>query len=185
VTPPGTDPPEAWLRGPVAGVDAYLIPAAHGLIQVKEDLARVTAGLTKEQLWARPGGAASIGFHLRHVAGSIDRLLAYARGETLSAAQREAAAAEKQADPALDLERLVAGAAAAVEKALAQMKATPREALLEPRRVGRAGLPSTVLGLLFHLAEHAQRHTGQVIATAKAVRGPALNATEAPPAPRG
>jgi uncharacterized damage-inducible protein DinB len=177
--------PEAWLRGPVEGVDPYLMPAAHGLVQVREDLARVTAGLTAEELWARPGGAASVGFHLRHVAGSIDRLLAYARGEALTAAQREAAAAEKNPDPSLTVDRLVAGAAEAVERALAQMRKTPRGALLEARSVGRAGLPSTVLGLLFHVAEHAQRHTGQVIATAKAVRGPALSEGGAPPARRG
>ena len=166
--------PEAWLRGPVAGIDPYLLPAAHGLIQVREDLARAAAGLTREQLWARPGGAASVGFHVRHVAGSIERLLAYARGESLTEAQREAARAEKEPDPTVDGERLVAGAAESIERALAQMRATPREALLEPRSVGRAALPSTVLGLLFHLAEHAQRHTGQVIATAKAVRGTGL-----------
>jgi len=178
------DKPEAWLRGPVEGIDPYVAPAAHGLIQVREDLARVAAGLTPEQLWARPGGAASVGFHLRHVAGSIDRMLAYARGEALTPAQREAAAAEKNPDPDLGVDRLVAGAAEAVERALAQMRATPREALLEPRGVGRAALPSTVLGLLFHVAEHAQRHTGQVIATAKAVRGAGLNEA-APPASRG
>jgi uncharacterized damage-inducible protein DinB len=185
VTAPGSEQPEPWLRGPVEGIDPYLVPAAHGLMQVREDLARVAAGLTPEQLWARPGGAASVGFHLRHVTGSIDRLLAYARGEALTPAQREAAAAEKNPDAALGVDGLVAGAAEAVERALAQMRATPREALLQPRGVGRAALPSTVLGLLFHLAEHAQRHTGQVIATAKAVRGSGLSETPAPPASRG
>jgi uncharacterized damage-inducible protein DinB len=185
VTAPGGDKPEAWLRGPVEGIDPYLVPAAHGLIQVREDLGRVAAGLTPEQLWARPGGAASVGFHLRHVAGSIDRLLAYARGEALTPAQREAAAAEKNPDPALGVDRLVADAAEAVDRALAQMRATPRETLLESRGVGRAGLPSTVLGLLFHLAEHAQRHTGQVIATTKVVRGVGLSETAVPPANRG
>ena len=58
----------------------------------------------------------------------------------------------------------------AIEQALVQIRATSRESLLDARPVGRAGLPSTVLGLLFHVAEHTQRHTGQVIATAKAVR---------------
>lgn len=169
---PAAPPPEPWLRGAIPGVDPYLMPAAHALVQVREDLPRAAAGLTRDQLWARPGGAASVGFHLRHIPGSIDRLLAYARGETLTPAQRDAAAAEKDADPSLDVDRLGAGIAEAVERALTQMRATPREALLQPRAVGRAGLPSTVLGLLFHLAEHAQRHTGQAIATAKAVRGP-------------
>jgi uncharacterized damage-inducible protein DinB len=163
--------PEAWLNGPVPGVDPYLMPVAHALLQSKEDLAQAAHGLTAEQLWARPGNAASIGFHLRHVAGSIDRLLAYARGEALTEEQRKAAGAESVAGPEHDPAPLVAGAAAAIEIALAQVRATPRETLLEPRPVGRGRLPSTVLGLLFHVAEHTQRHTGQVIATAKVVRG--------------
>ncbi len=162
--------PEPWLNGPVAGVDPYLIPAAHALLQSREDLANAVAGLTTAQLWARPGGAASVGFHLRHVAGSIDRLLAYARGEALTEAQRRSAAAEGAEGTDPEPGPLMAAAAAAIDIALAQIKATPRAALLEPRGVGRAQLPSTVLGLLFHVAEHTQRHTGQVIATTKAVR---------------
>ena len=86
--------PEAWLRGPLPDVDPYLMPAAHALVQSGEDLARAVEGLGAEQLWARPGGAASVGFHLRHIPGSIDRLLTYARGEALSDAQRAAAKAE-------------------------------------------------------------------------------------------
>jgi hypothetical protein len=107
------------------------------------------------------------------MAGSIDRLLAYARGEGLTLEQRAAARAEPE-DSSADAAALVAGVRSAVQKALAQIRATPRESLLEPRPVGRAALPSTVLGLLFHLAEHAQRHVGQAIATAKVVRSAAL-----------
>jgi uncharacterized damage-inducible protein DinB len=162
---------EAWLGGPVPGVDPYLMPVAHALLQSRTDLAQATEGLTANQLWARPGGAASIGFHLRHVAGSIDRLLTYARGQALSDAQRSAAAAEGAVGPEDDVAPLVAAMSAAIEAALAQLRETPRATLLEPRAVGRAQLPSTVLGLLFHVAEHTQRHTGQVIATAKVVRG--------------
>ena len=162
--------PEAWLRGPVAGIPPHLMPAAHALLQCREELAAAATGLTKAQLWARPGGAASIGFHLRHVAGSLDRLLTYARGEALTDGQRRAAGTE--ATPGEDGEpsALLAGVSAAVDAALAQLRATEVATLLEPRGVGRAALPSTVLGLLFHAAEHAQRHTGQVIATAKVVR---------------
>lgn len=162
--------PEAWLRGPLPDVDPYLMPAAHALVQAGEDLARAVDGLTAEELWARPGGAASVGFHLRHVPGSIDRLLTYARGESLSDAQRKDAKAEGAPGPEPHPGPLLAAARNAIEQGLAQMRATPRETLLDPRAVGRAGLPSTVLGLLFHVAEHTQRHTGQVIATAKVVR---------------
>lgn len=167
---PTAAPTEAWLRGPVEGIDAFLMPAAHALIQAGEDLRRATAGLSDEVLHARPGRAASLAFHLRHVAGSIDRLLAYARGEALTADQRQAAAAESEDSGSPALEAMLAGVDASVESALAQMRATPRAALLDARPVGRKGLPSTVIGLLFHLAEHAQRHTGQAIATARIVR---------------
>jgi len=162
--------PEPWLRGPLADVDPYLMPAAHALTHAGEDLERAVADVPPHALWTRPGGAASVGFHLRHIAGSIDRLLAYARGEGLSEAQRAAARAEEQPGGPDDAPALLAGTQAAIAGALAQIRSTPRATLLDPRAVGRAQLPSTVLGLLFHVAEHTQRHTGQLIATARAVR---------------
>jgi uncharacterized damage-inducible protein DinB len=161
--------PEPWLRGPLPGVDPYLMPAAHALTHAGEDLARAVADLPPQALWTRPGGAASVGFHLRHIAGSIDRLLAYARGEALTDDQRAAARAETEPSDA-DAAALLSEAHAAIAAALAQIRGTPRETLLAARAVGRAGLPSTVLGLLFHVGEHTQRHTGQLIATARAVR---------------
>src|SRR5207244_7879592 len=72
--------PEAWLRGPIPGIDPLLMPAAHALVQASEDVARAASGLALAELWAKPGGAASIGFHLKHICGSLDRLLTYARG---------------------------------------------------------------------------------------------------------
>jgi uncharacterized damage-inducible protein DinB len=163
-------PTEAWLRGPVRGVDPYLMPAAHALVQCREELTAAVQGLTGEQLRARPGGAASVAFHLRHVAGSLERLLTYARGEALSEEQRRAAAAEGTPGDDAGPEALLARLDAAIEAALAQIRGTDRATLLDARPVGRAALPSNVLGLVFHAAEHAQRHAGQAIATAKVVR---------------
>jgi uncharacterized damage-inducible protein DinB len=165
--------PEAWLRGPLPGVDPFLMPAAHALTQCREDVAGAVAGLSTAQLWQRPGGAASLAFHLRHIAGSLDRLLTYARGEVLSDAQRAAARREKEEQGDQDARSLLDEVGSAVDAALAQLRATPRETLLEARPVGRAGTPSNVLGLLVHAAEHAQRHAGQVITTAKVLRGQA------------
>jgi uncharacterized damage-inducible protein DinB len=164
--------PEAWLRGPIDGVHPHLLPAAHALVQAAEDLERAASPLTAAELWVRPGGAASVGFHLRHVAGSLDRLLTYARGEGLSEEQRRVLEREAEAgEPAAEAAELIEQATAAVEKALEQMRNTLGEELLEPRGVGSKQLPSNVLGLLFHAAEHAQRHAGQVITTARIVRG--------------
>jgi uncharacterized damage-inducible protein DinB len=162
--------PEAWLGGAVSDVDGYLQPVAHSLLQARADLPSIASGLTADQLWARPGGAASLGFHLLHAAGSLDRLFTYARGEVLTAEQRQALADESEGLRDQDAAALAAYAVAAIERALTQLRATPREILLEPRKVGRKELPSTVLGLLFHGAEHTTRHVGQAIATGKVVR---------------
>ena len=137
----------------------------------REDTEAAVDGLEAEELWARPGGAASVGFHLAHLAGSTDRLLTYARGEALSAEQFAALSAERQVDvvrPPLD--GLLDAWRAVVEAALRQIATTAEARLLDPREVGRSKLPSTVLGLIFHAAEHSQRHVGQIITTAKIVR---------------
>jgi hypothetical protein len=165
--------PEPWLRGPVPDVAPLLQPVAHALIQALEDIRRVVTPLAHDALWARPGGAASVGFHVRHAAGSLDRLFTYARGEALSTTQlaalkRETAPDEQGTAAAAEL---VAAFEAQVERALAQLRDTPVDRLTDRREVGRAKLPSTVLGLLFHGAEHTQRHVGQTIATAKVVQG--------------
>ncbi len=163
--------PEHWLRGPVAGVPALLQPVAQALLQSRDEIANAAEGLTPAQLWARPGGAASAGFHLKHLAGSLDRLLTYARGEGLSDDQRNYLASEGEpGDPPADASTLVAHATDAVTRALEQVRATPEHSLLHPRSVGRQGLPSNVLGLLFHAAEHTTRHTGQFVTTTMVVR---------------
>lgn len=165
--------PEAWLRGPIDGIDPYLMPAAHALVQAREDLIGVARSVPPQLLWSRPGGAASIGFHIRHAGGALRRLLTYARGEPLGETELAAAKAEKDPEPELDAAALIGELDRSVEAALAQLRATPRESLLQPREVGRARLPSTALGLIFHAAEHAQRHAGQAIATAKTLTSPA------------
>lgn len=169
---PSKPQPEVWLRGPVADVPPLLQPVAHCLIQCREELRETVAALTPGALWAEPSGAASIGFHLRHAAGSLDRLFTYARGEQLSQAQREVLTAEGAPDLSEGAAvRLLEGFDATVDRALEQLRGTPEPTLTEPRYVGRARLPSTVLGLLFHAAEHTQRHAGQIVTTAKVVGG--------------
>ena len=160
-----TTQPEAWLLGPVEGFEPLLMPAVHALLQAREDIEGLVASVPAGHVWRRPGGAASIGFHVRHLAGALDRLLTYARGERLSDAQKTAARGE--AETGQTLAGVAAGAYAAIDRALNQLRVTSREDLLTPRRVGRAGLPSTTLGLVFHAAEHCTRHAGQAISTAK------------------
>jgi len=164
--------PEVWLRGPLPAFPPLLQPVAHSLLQCREELTSSVMGLTPDQVWSRPGGAASIGFHARHAAGSLDRLLTYARGERLSPAQQTFLAGEGHPDATSGIDvRLVAAFDEAVERALEQLRATSETTLLEARGVGRDQLPSTVLGLLFHAAEHTQRHVGQLVTTAKILAG--------------
>jgi hypothetical protein len=137
-----------------------------------EDVRRTVAPLSVDHLWARPGGAPSVGFHIRHTAGSLDRLLTYARGAALSAEQRSILETEAEpGSPPEEAASLVLAFERQVDQALAQVLATPESTLLEPRGVGRLQLPSTVIGLLVHSAEHTQRHVGQIITTAKIVQG--------------
>jgi len=158
---------EAWLSGPVPGVAPLLQPVAHALIAARQDVEALAPAVSVEVLWMRKGGAASAGFHLLHLAGALDRLFTYARGEALSDEQKASARAEATDDASKDGQALVAIVAAHIARAMAQIRATDPATLLDERKIGRAGLPSTVIGCLFHGAEHATRHAGQFISTVK------------------
>ena len=164
--------PEVWLRGPIDGISPLLQPVAHSLLQSRHELAHAMTDLSAPELRARPGGVASVEYHARHAAGSLDRLTTYARGEQLTAAQLADLASEDVVDPRRDAgARLLKTFDDMVERALRQLGDTPADALVAPRDVGRSRLPSTVIGLLMHAAEHTQRHVGQLMTTARIVRG--------------
>lgn len=156
---------EIWLTGPVPGYEPLVMPVVHSLLQVKAEIDLVLSSVSDEALWMKPSGAASVGFHIKHIGGATDRLMTYARGERLSPEQLSEARAEGTDQS--DRHALQARVHAQLDAALAQVRQTPVSALLEERKVGRAGLPSTTLGLVFHVAEHATRHAGQAITTAK------------------
>lgn len=162
---------EAWLCGALEGVSPIMMPAAHALAQAAADIERAASDLSVAETWTKPNGAPSAGFHLRHIAGSIDRLLTYARGEQLDARQFaelavESAAGEQPASAAM----LIENSNGRINEALTVIKATPEDILFIPRAVGRERHPTNVFGLLFHIAEHTQRHTGQIITIARIVR---------------
>jgi uncharacterized damage-inducible protein DinB len=164
--------PEVWLRGPIPGIQPYLQPAAHTLQQVREDIEPEVQELTIDQLWHRPGGAAAIGFHLHHLPGSLERLLTYSRGESLSPEQVARLASERTVhDDRPSLEALHARLTGEIDRALDYLRSIPEAALLQQRDVGRKKLPSTMLGLIFHAAEHSSRHAGQIVTLARIVRG--------------
>lgn len=161
---------EPWLKGAVEGFSPLLMPAAHALLQCASDISKVCRDIAPAELYARPNGAPSLAFHLRHVCGSLDRLMTYARGEELSETQMKFLRAENSPDENDTAEYLAAAAVGQIEKALQTIRETDEKTLFETRFVGREKIPTNVFGLLFHLAEHTQRHTGQIVTTARIVR---------------
>lgn len=165
-------PVDVWLRGPAPGIPPVLQPVAHALLQVREDVRRLAADLPAETLHARPGGSASIAFHLLHLANVADRLFTYARGEKLSEAQRAGLREEREGpDPARDAASLVGLVEETVDRSLADLGKIPESKLHEARAIGSAGLPASVLGILFHAAEHSTRHAGQVATLVRVLEG--------------
>ena len=158
--------PEVWLRGPVEGVPAALQPAAHALLQVKEEIADILADFPDDKLWERPAGVASVGFHLKHIPGVVDRLFTYARGEKLSSDQMRYLSSEAE-ETGESKDELIRAAQDRIDKAIDELRSIDPVTLPDFRGVGRRQLPSTVLGMLFHAAEHSERHLGQTLVTAR------------------
>jgi uncharacterized damage-inducible protein DinB len=157
--------PEVWLRGPLDGISTLLQPVAHALLQAREEINELMTDLPEELLWERPAGVASPGFHLQHLTGVLDRLFTYASGELLTQQQLNYLAGEGK--PADDLNTLLTAFNNQVDIAIKQLSETNEVTLTETRGVGRAQIPSTVISLLIHAAEHTMRHTGQLLITIK------------------
>jgi uncharacterized damage-inducible protein DinB len=161
--------PEPWLRGTLGEVPAVARGVLHALELAKEDLWKWCFPLSEEQLNERPNGIAPVAFHLRHIGRSLDRLLTYAEGRALDESQRsllksELAAGTKHQETFEELK-------SALENARQRVRALTSADLETPRKVGKQQLPTTIGGLLVHVADHTQRHVGQAITTAKLVGG--------------
>jgi uncharacterized damage-inducible protein DinB len=156
------------MRGTIEGISSLLCPTLFSFEQAREDLAIHTQALTVNQIWARPFGFAPAGFHIRHAGQSVDRLITYLRDQPLSAEQLNALWNEME--PGASRDELLAALDEDLKRAEAIIRALDPKCLDEPRAVGRKRLPTTVMGLLVHIAEHTQRHVGQAIAAAKLAR---------------
>ena len=161
--------PEVWLRGTLPGISAYLQPVAHALLQAKEEINVLMEHFPDTLLWDKPSGMASAGFHLQHIPGVLDRLLTYSTGKQLSAEQfaylkKEGSTGEETTS------QLLLKLNQQVDAFVEALKKLDENRLTEAREVGRTKLPSTVLGLLFHAAEHTMRHTGQLLVTANVLQ---------------
>lgn len=161
---------EVWLRGPLPNVPPLLQPVAHALLQAQEELHEYLNDFPDNLLWQRPADVASVAFHLQHLTGVLDRIFTYARGESLTEAQMQALKSEGIEKSEITVQQLIEAFNQQVEKAIFQLKNTDEATLTEVRGVGRAKIPSTVIGLLFHAAEHTTRHLGQLLVTSKVVK---------------
>src|SRR5690554_724643 len=163
---------EVWQRGPVEGVPELLQPVAHALLQAAEDAKRYTQDFPNELLWQKPFGMAAVGFHLNHLSGVVNRLFTYADNKKLTVDQLKFLKAEENPDNLpLKVADLVSVFDETVQKAVKFLRQTSTDDLTEFRGLGRAQLPTTKLGLLFHAAEHAQRHIGQLLVTVRVLTG--------------
>lgn len=159
--------PEPWLRGTFTEIPPVQRAVLHALELAKEDIERWCGNLSDNQMNARPAGIAPLAFHIRHIARSIDRLLTYAEGGQLTAAQ--IAALKTELDPGATKNELFSEFSAGLARGAARIRAFDAGRLDEPRKVGKQQLPTSVGGLLVHVADHTQRHVGQAVTTAKVV----------------
>jgi len=170
---------EVWLRGPLPGMPALLQPVAHALLQAQEELNSFMAGFPEELLWEKPAGLASPGFHLQHLAGVLNRLFTYAADQQLNQVQLDYLKSEgKPPAGEYSTETLLAVFNKQVDNCINQLKNTDESTLTDSREVGRAKLPSTVIGLYTHSAEHTMRHTGQLLVTVKVLADKFANDTD-------
>jgi len=161
---------EVWLRGPLSDMPPLVQPIAHALMQAREEVTALMHDFPEQLLWERPADVASVGFHLQHLTGVLDRLFTYARNEALSTEQLTALASEGKPDQTtVSGQELVNQFSKQVDQALAQLRNTDEKQLTDVRGVGRAQLPSTVIGLLTHAAEHTMRHVGQFSVTVRVI----------------
>ena len=171
----GAKLPEYWLRGPLPGMSSYLQPVAHALLQARQEVNELMKEFPVELLWEQPAGLASPAFHLQHLSGVLDRLFSYAKGQMLSTEQLQALKEEGVKNNLLTADKLVQIFNEQIDQSLKQLKATDEKTLIDFRAVGRAQLPSNVLGLLTHAAEHTMRHVGQLLVTVRVLKKGSLD----------
>ena len=160
--------PEPWLRGTLTDVPPIQRAVLHALDMAGEDIERWCGGLTAQQFNARPAEIAPVAFHIRHIARCMDRLLTYAEGKSLTPEQ--IAAMKSETNPGASVDEVFFELRQALQSAAARVRALAVEDLVQSRAIGRQQMPTTLGGLLVHVADHTQRHVGQAITTAKIVR---------------
>lgn len=169
------DKREVWQRGPVENIPALLQPVAHALLQAKEELYEMMDNFPEDLLWERPGGIASPAFHLQHLTGVLDRLFTYAREEALTGEQLYSLSIEGNKEKCtVDLSTMLELFDKQVDLSLNQLSKTDVDTLSGKREIGRQKIPTTLIGLYVHAAEHTMRHIGQLLVTVKVIKSAEL-----------
>ena len=166
---------EVWLRGPLPGILPGLQPVAHALLQAREELNELMKDFPDALLWIGPAGMASVGFHAQHMAGVLDRLFTYAREEALTGEQLYSLSIEGNKEKCtVDLSTMLELFDKQVDLSLNQLSKTDVDTLPGKREIGRQKIPTTLIGLYVHAAEHTMRHIGQLLVTVKVIKSAEL-----------
>lgn len=162
---------EVWQRGPIENIPSLLQPVAHALLQAGEEAHKIMDGFSENLLWERPAGVASPAFHLQHIRGVIDRLFTYARKGLLDGRQKEELSMEgNEEKTSLSLKELIERLDSRITDAVNELKNVNPDSLTEARGIGSKQIPTTLIGLYAHAAEHSMRHIGQLLVTVKILK---------------
>ena len=162
---------EVWMRGPISGISPFLQPVAHALLQIDEDIQKQLTDEIEPYLWIRPFEMANIAFHIQHIVGVIQRMVIYSKGESLTEEELQEIKLEGIQNPEINNEVLKNRLHEVIEQTVRYLKSIDPNTLADERFLGRKKIPTTQIGLLFHAAEHGQRHYGQLLVTIKTVKG--------------
>jgi hypothetical protein len=162
------DKREVWQRGPLENIPSLLQPIAHALLQAREELFDMMNSFSEKLLWERPANVASPAFHLQHLTGVLDRLFTYARKEQLSGDQLYALSMEgNQMETSSSMMELIELFDKQVDLSISELSNVNTDMLTDVRTIGRKQIPTTLIGLYVHAAEHTMRHIGQLLVTVK------------------
>lgn len=162
---------EVWMRGPISGISPLLQPVAHALLQIDEDIQKQLTDEIEPYIWIRPFEMANIAFHVQHISGVIKRMIIYSKGETLTEEELQEIKLEGLQNPEFNNEVLKNRLHEIIENTITYLSSIDSNTLTDVRYLGRKKIPTTQIGLLFHAAEHGQRHYGQLLVTIKTVKG--------------
>lgn len=162
---------EVWMRGQIPEIPILLQPVVHALLQVNEDVQKLITDDLEPYIWIKPFSIASIAFHLQHIVGVTDRMMTYSKGKGLIQAQFEYLASEGKFDEKITIQILKQNLEDTILYSIDEIRKIDPLTLTEERFLGRKQIPTTQVGLLFHSAEHAQRHYGQLLVTVKTIKG--------------